>query len=45
MADVPEVVRLLSEQLRIEDQLLAAESAARRSKKLKARRKRRIHSV
>ena len=45
MADLPEVVRLLTERLRIEDQLLAAESAARRSKKLKARRKRRIHSV
>jgi hypothetical protein len=35
MADVPEVVRLLSEQLRIEDQLVEAESAARRSKKIK----------
>ena len=37
MADVPEVLRLLTERLRIEDQLLAAESAARRSKRLKAR--------
>jgi hypothetical protein len=37
MADVPEVVRLLTERLRIEDQLLAAESAARKSKKPKAR--------
>jgi hypothetical protein len=37
MADVTEVVRLLSEQLRFEDQLLEAESAARRSKKLKAK--------
>jgi hypothetical protein len=37
MADVPEVVRLLSEQLRFEDQLLAAESPARKSKRLKAR--------
>jgi hypothetical protein len=33
MADVPEVVRLLTERLQIEDQLLAAESAARKSKK------------
>jgi hypothetical protein len=31
MADVPEVVRLLTDRLRIEDQLLAA--AARKSKK------------
>jgi hypothetical protein len=37
MADVPEVVRLLTEQLRFEDQLLAAESPARKSKRLKAR--------
>jgi hypothetical protein len=37
MADVPEVVRLLSERLRFEDLLLAGESAARRSKRLKAR--------
>jgi hypothetical protein len=33
MADVSEVVRLLGERLRFEDQLLAAESAARKSKK------------
>jgi hypothetical protein len=38
MADVPEVVRLLTERLRIEDQLLAAESAARKSKKKAAKR-------
>ena len=37
MADVPEVVRLLSERLRFEDLLLAAESPARKSKRLKAR--------
>jgi hypothetical protein len=43
MADVPEVVRLLSEQLRFEDQLLAAESATRKSKKKAA--KRWIHSM
>jgi hypothetical protein len=36
MADVPEVVRLLTERLQIEDQLLAAESPARKSKRLKA---------
>jgi hypothetical protein len=40
----PEVVRLLTERLRIEDQLLAAESAARRSKKLKAA-KRWVHGI
>jgi hypothetical protein len=44
MADLPEVVRLLTERLRIEDQLLAAESAARRSKKLKAA-KRWVHGI
>jgi hypothetical protein len=33
MADVPEVVRRLTERLRIEDQLLAADSAARKAKK------------
>jgi hypothetical protein len=44
MADVPEVVRLLSEQLRIEDQLVEAESAGKRSKKLKAR-KRWVHCI
>ena len=33
MADVPEVVRLLSERLRFEDLLLAGESAARKSKR------------
>jgi hypothetical protein len=44
MADVPEVVRLLSEQLRIEDQLVEAESVARRSTKLKAR-KRWVHCI
>jgi hypothetical protein len=38
MADLPEVVRLLTERLRIEDQLLAAESAARKSKKKAAKR-------
>jgi hypothetical protein len=38
MADVPEVVRLLTERLRIEDQLLAAESATRKSKKKAAKR-------
>jgi hypothetical protein len=38
MADVPEVVRLVTERLRIEDQLLAAESAARKSKKEAAKR-------
>jgi hypothetical protein len=37
MADVSEVVRLLSERLRFEDLLLAGESAARKSKRLKAR--------
>ena len=37
MADVSEVVQLLSERLRFEDLLLAGESAARRSKRLKAR--------
>jgi hypothetical protein len=37
MADVSEVVRLLSERLHIEDQLLAAESPARKSKRLRAR--------
>ena len=37
MADVSEVVRLLSERLHVEDQLLAAESPARKSKRLKAR--------
>jgi hypothetical protein len=37
MADVSEVVRLLSERLRFEDLLLAGESAVRRSKRLKAR--------
>ena len=31
MADVPEVVRLLTERLRFEDQLVAAESATRKS--------------
>jgi hypothetical protein len=36
MADVSEVVRLLSERLRFEDLLLAGESAVRRSKRLKA---------
>ena len=44
MADVPEVIRLLNERLRFEDQLLAAESAARKSKRLKAR-KPWVHSV
>jgi hypothetical protein len=44
MADVPEVVRLLMERLQIEDQLLAAESPARKSKRLKAR-KRWIHCI
>jgi hypothetical protein len=42
MADVPEVVRLLTDRLRIEDQLLAAESAARKSKKAA---KRWIHCI
>jgi hypothetical protein len=37
MVDVPEVVRLLTERLQFEDLLLAGESAARRSKRLKAR--------
>ena len=37
MADVSEVVRLLSERLRFEDLLLEGESAARKSKRLKAR--------
>src|ERR1700738_4524662 len=37
MADVSEVVQLLRERLRFEDLLLAGESAARRSKRLKAR--------
>ena len=37
MADLSEVVRLLSERLRFEDLLLAGESAARKSKRLKAR--------
>jgi hypothetical protein len=37
MADVPEVVRLLTESLWAEDQLVKAESATRKSKKLKAR--------
>jgi hypothetical protein len=37
MADVPEVLRLLRERLRFEDLLLAGESAARKSKRLKAR--------
>ena len=37
MADVSEVVRLLSERLRFEDLLLAGESVARKSKRLKAR--------
>src|ERR1700738_3978357 len=45
MADVPEVVRLLTERLRFENLLLAAESAARKSKKLKARRKRWVHCL
>jgi hypothetical protein len=44
MADVPEVVRLLSERLRFENLLLAAESAARKSKRLKAR-KRWVHCL
>jgi hypothetical protein len=44
MADVPEVVRLLTERLLIEDQLLAAESATRKSKRLKAR-KRWVHCL
>jgi hypothetical protein len=38
MADVPEVIRLLTERLRFEDQLLAAESATRKSKKKAAKR-------
>ena len=42
MADVPEVVRLLTERLRFEDLLLAGEPAARKSKRLKAR-KRWVH--
>ena len=37
MADVSEVVRLLSERLRFEDLLLAGESAARKSRRLRAR--------
>jgi hypothetical protein len=45
MADVPEVVRLLTERLQFEDLLLAEESAARKSKKLKARRKRWVHCL
>jgi hypothetical protein len=44
MADLPEVIRLLTERLRFEDQLLAAESAARKSKRLKAR-KPRVHCI
>jgi hypothetical protein len=38
IADVPEVVRLLTDRLRFEDQLVAAESAARKSKKKAAKR-------
>ena len=45
MADLPEVIRLLTERLRFEDQLAEAESAARKSKKLKARRKRWVHCL
>jgi hypothetical protein len=45
MADVPEVVRMLTERLRFENLLLTAESAARKSKKLKARRKRWVHCI
>jgi hypothetical protein len=37
MADVPEVVRLLTERLQFEDLLLAGESAARKSRRLRAR--------
>jgi hypothetical protein len=37
MADVSEVVRLLSERLRFEDFMLAGESAARKSRRLRAR--------
>ena len=44
MADVSDVVRLLSERLRFEDLLLAGESAARKSRRLRAR-KPWIHSV
>jgi hypothetical protein len=44
MADVPEVLRLLTERLRFEDQLVEAESVARKSKKLKAR-KRWVHCL
>jgi hypothetical protein len=44
MADVPEVLRLLTERLRFEDLLLAAEPAARKSKRLKAR-KRWVHCI
>jgi hypothetical protein len=44
MADVPEVVRLLTERLRFENLLLAAEPATRKSKRLKAR-KRWVHCL
>ena len=36
MADVPEVLRLLTERLRFEDLLIEAEANARKSKKRKA---------
>jgi hypothetical protein len=36
MADVPEVVRLLTQRLRIEDLLINAETTAKKSKKRKA---------
>jgi hypothetical protein len=37
MQDLRDVVKMLTERLHVEDQLLAAESPARKSKRLKAR--------